>query len=254
MTTSSRIVLLLALAGIASACTRSEPESAGSVVASSESSRGLPGDGPSRVAGEGEPAVGARKPLEIPDDAPTVAFLGDSISAGLHLSADEAFPAVLQRELAAEGRPFRLVNAGVSGDTSAGGLRRVDWLLSRKPGLIVIELGGNDGLRGQPAESVEANLREIVRKAKAAGAKVLLLGIRLPPNLGEDYVASFEAVYARVAADEQVALVEDFLDGVGGVAELNLEDALHPTAEGHRKLAENVAPELRKVLEELTSK
>lgn len=243
---SPRRVLVASIVVLGFACAPDSPEVA---TPSLQPSRALPGDGPSRVAAEDAPAATAA--LEIPAAAPTVAFLGDSISAGLHLSADEAFPAVLQRELAAEGKPFHLINGGVSGDTTAGGLRRVDWLLTREPDLVVVELGGNDGLRGQSPESVESNLREIVRKAKASGAEVLLLGVRLPPNLGEDYVERFEAVYGRVAAEEEVAFVPDFLAGVGGVAELNLEDALHPTADGHRVLARNVAPKLRELIDDL---
>jgi acyl-CoA thioesterase-1 len=199
----------------------------------------LPGEAPAAQAG----TRGVEAPA-VPADAPLVVFLGDSISAGLHLSANEAFPAVVQRELFDRGVPFRLVNAGVSGDTSAGGLRRVDWILQQQPDVVVVELGGNDGLRGQPPEAVEENLRGIVERARAAGAEVLLLGVRLPPNLGPDYVADFEAVYPRLAEELELAFVPHFLDGVGGVPEMNLDDGLHPTPEGHRRIAERVAPAL----------
>ena len=199
------------------------------------------------------PAAGGRADAalaERPAEGPLVAFLGDSLAAGLHLAADEAFPAVLQRRLVESGQPFRLVNAGVSGDTSAGGLRRVDWILAQEPDLVVIELGANDGLRGLPLESIEANLRAIVARVHAAGAEILLLGMLLPPNYGQDYAAGFTAVYARVAAEHDVAFVPSFLEGVGGVAELNLPDGIHPTAEGHRRLADNVEASLRAILEE----
>ena len=175
---------------------------------------------------------------------PTVAFLGDSLAAGLHLAADEAFPAVLERELARRGAPFRLVNAGVSGDTTAGGLRRVDWLLQQAPEILVIELGGNDGLRGIDLETIEANLRAMAEAARDAGATVLLLGQVMPPNYGAEYTAGFAALYDRVAADLGLAYVPYFLEGVGGVPEMNLPDGLHPTAEGHRKIAERLAPTL----------
>ncbi len=188
--------------------------------------------------------------VEIPADAPTVAFLGDSISAGLGLDPDEAFPAVLQQELAELELPFHLVNAGVSGDTSAGGLRRLDWVMRSEPDVLVLELGGNDGLRGQDVEEVERNLRAIIERAKGAGAKVLLLGMRIPPSLGADYAASFAALYERVATDEDVAFVPFFMKGVGGDPRMNLEDGLHPTAAGHRRLAENVLPTLRRLLAE----
>lgn len=187
--------------------------------------------------------------VEVPADAPLVAFLGDSIAAGYQLSAGEAFPAVLQRELAREGRPFRLVNAGVSGDTSAGGLRRVDWVLRQGPDVLVIELGGNDGLRGQDAAVLEGNLRGIVERARSAGAQVLLLGLQLPPSLGADYVRKIEAVYPRLAEELDLAFVPQFMRGVGGVPELNLGDGLHPTAEGHQRIAQRVAPVLGSLID-----
>lgn len=204
----------------------------------------LPGE---RPAAEAEvPAAAAE--LAIPSGAPRVVVLGDSIAAGLHLPADAAFPAVLQRELARRGKPFELVNAGVSGDTSAGGLRRVDWVLSQKPDVLVVELGANDGLRGQRVESIESNLRAIVRRAKERGVRVLLLGVRLPPSLGSDYVASFEALYARVAESEDVAFVPFFMEDVGGVTEMTLEDGIHPNRAGHERIAQNVAGELEALL------
>jgi acyl-CoA thioesterase-1 len=207
----------------------------------------LPGEAPSQAAGiEAVPAAPA-----IPADAPLVAVLGDSLAAGLHLAAEQAFPAVLQRNLAAVGLPFRLVNAGVSGDTSAGGLRRIDWILQQKPAVLVVELGGNDGLRGQDVAGVEANLRAIVQRAQAAGARVVLLGVQVPTSLGAEYGARFAAVYPRIASELGVAFVPGFLDGVGGVPEMLLEDGLHPTPAGHRRLAQNIAPTLRSALEEL---
>ena len=185
---------------------------------------------------------------EIPADAPLVAFLGDSISAGLHLPRDRAFPAALQRRLAAAGVPFRLVNAGVSGDTTAGGLARIDWILKQKPAIVVVELGANDGLRGVPVETIEANLREILRRVVASGAKPLLLGMRLPPNYGPAYNASFEEAFDRVADEHDAAFLPYFMKGVAGRLDLNLEDGIHPTAAGHEKLAENVEPALRPLL------
>ena len=186
---------------------------------------------------------------DVPDDAPLVAFLGDSISAGLHLPRDRAFPAALQRRLAAAGVPFRLVNAGVSGDTTAGGLARVDWILKQKPAIVVVELGANDGLRGVPVETIEANLREILRRVVESGAKPLLLGMRLPPNYGPAYTAAFEEAFERVADEHDAAFLPFFMTGVAGRLDLNLEDGIHPTAEGHEKLAENVEPALRPLLQ-----
>jgi len=187
----------------------------------------------------------------IPPGSPRVAFLGDSITAGLHLPSELAFPAVLQRDFAAEGLPFELVNAGRSGDTSADGVRRIESLLQSSPDVVVIELGGNDGLRGQPTEVIDANLRSIVYKCRAKYARVLLLGVQLPASLGSEYVAQFEELYLRLSRQLSVSFVPKFMDGVGGVPTMNLPDGLHPTAKGHERIARNVAPGLREVLNEL---
>jgi acyl-CoA thioesterase-1 len=186
---------------------------------------------------------------DVPADAPLVVFLGDSISAGLHVDPERAFPAVVQRLLAADA-PFRLVNAGVSGDTSAGGLRRLDWLLGQDPDVLVLELGGNDGLRGQPPQEVEARLRQIVERARAKEVSVLLLGVRLPPSLGAEYVREFEELYARLAEEcSGCGYVPFFMEGLGEPGMLR-SDGLHPTPEGHERIAANVAPALRALLEE----
>jgi acyl-CoA thioesterase-1 len=184
----------------------------------------------------------------IPADAPLVVFLGDSISAGLHLPESDAFPAVAQHDLLASGHPFRLVNAGVSGDTSAGGLRRIDWVMKQRPDVLVLELGGNDGLRAEPVEGIEQNLRAIIERARAGGAEVLLLGMRMPPSYGE-YAASFDAIYPRIAKDMDVAFVPFFMEKVGGVPELTLADGLHPTAAGHKILATNIEPKLTEIVD-----
>ena len=189
----------------------------------------------------------------IPAGAPKVAFLGDSIAAGLHLERDHAFPQVLARRSADAGRPFHLVNAGISGDTTSNGLRRVDWLLQQKPDILVIELGGNDGLRGLGLPLIEQNLKAIIQAAKKGGAIPLLLGLRLPPNYGEEYTEGFAALYDRLAKEEQVAYVSFFMKGVAGVPELNLEDGLHPNREGHEKLADTVEPALRELLAKVST-
>jgi acyl-CoA thioesterase-1 len=189
-------------------------------------------------------------PAGIPADAPKVIFLGDSISAGLHLERTQAFPALLQRLLLDEGHPFRLVNAGVSGDTSAGGLRRLDWILKQGPDVLVVELGGNDGLRGQPVGEVEERLRQIVTRAQAAGARVLLLGVRLPPSLGTAYTDDFAALYSRLAEELGCSLVPYFMEGTAGVAGNLLDDGIHPSAAGHARIAANVAPALHALLEQ----
>lgn len=186
-----------------------------------------------------------------PIAGPKVVFLGDSVAAGIHLAEDEAFPAVLQRKLAARGVPFRLINAGVSGDTTAGGVRRVDWLLKQKPDVVVVELGANDAMRGVAPAEIEKNLRAILEKISAAGAEALLLGMRIPPSYGADHSEAFAAAYQRIADDLDVAFVPFFMNGVAAVPALNLEDGIHPTAEGHVRLAANVEDALLKLVNEV---
>ena len=179
---------------------------------------------------------------------PVVVFLGDSLTAGLGLEEAEAYPALLGTRLAAQGQPIRVINAGVSGDTTAGGLRRLDWLLRQKPDIVVVGLGANDALRGAAPEEIERNLREILSRSRAAGAQVLLLGMMIPPNYGPDYARRFSDLYPRIAKDMGVPLVPFLLKGVGGVPELNQADGIHPTAVGHEKVADNVYPYLRDLL------
>lgn len=179
---------------------------------------------------------------------PVVVFLGDSLTAGLGLAESQAYPFLVKASLEKAGHPVRVVNAGVSGDTTAGGLARLDWLLSQEPDVVVVGLGGNDGLRGLPLEQAEKNLREIVRRSKEAGARVLLLGMQIPPNYGPEYAQGFAEMYPRVAKELDVPLVPFLLEGVGGIAQLNQEDGIHPTAEGQVKVAETVTPYLEEML------
>jgi acyl-CoA thioesterase-1 len=192
----------------------------------------------------------AAKPAPVPVSAPAaplVVFLGDSLTAGLGLDEDQAYPALLDRELRQAGVPARVINAGVSGDTTAGGLARLGWLLGQHPALIVVGLGANDGLRGLPLTEVEANLRQIIQRSRAAGARVLLLGMRLPPNYGP-YADQFTALYPKLARELDVPLVPFLLDKVGGIRSLNQADGIHPTAEGQEIVAKNVLPYLEKAL------
>jgi acyl-CoA thioesterase-1 len=197
------------------------------------------------------PSVAAPSTPAPASNAVRVVFLGDSLTAGLGLPQAQAFPAVLERMLLAESKPIRAVNAGVSGDTTAGGLSRLDWLLSQKPDVIVIALGGNDGLRGIDVRASEDNLRQIILQAKAAGARVLLVGMMMPPNYGPQYTQQFADIYPRLARELDVPLVPFMLEGVGGVEELNQPDGIHPTADGHEKIARTVLPELRRILDSL---
>jgi acyl-CoA thioesterase-1 len=180
-----------------------------------------------------------------------VVVMGDSIAAGLRLPSDQAFPAVMERTLRDEGRAVRVLNAGVSGDTSAGGVARLDWQLAQRPDVLLVEFGGNDGLRGLPVAETRRNLERIVTRAREAGVAVLLLGMRMPPNLGPEYTRDFAALYADLAEELDVPLVPFLLDGVAGRPDLNLGDGIHPNREGQRVLAENVLPALREVLDGL---
>lgn len=187
-------------------------------------------------------------PAPAPQTAtPLVVFLGDSLTAGLGLNEDEAYPAVVERELRKEGQDVRILNAGVSGDTTAGGLSRLGWLLGQKPGVVVVALGANDGLRALPLEQTEKNLREIIRRSKETGARVLLLGMRIPPNYGP-YADDFAAMYPRLAEEMEVPLVPFLLEGVGGDRALNQADGIHPTAEGQEIMAKTVTPYLKEVI------
>jgi acyl-CoA thioesterase-1 len=183
-----------------------------------------------------------------------VVFLGDSLTAGYSLPAEQAFPFLVGQALREQGLAVEVLNAGVSGDTSAGGLRRLDWLLRQKPAILVVGLGGNDGLRGLPLTDTEANLQAIVEQARQGGAKVLLLGMRIPPNYGADYAEGFAAIFPRLAARFDVPLVPFLLDGVGGHPEWNLPDGIHPNPAGHRRVADNVVPYLAPIVREIQPK
>lgn len=191
---------------------------------------------------------------EVPDDRPVVVFLGTSLTAGLGLASDEDTYVARVAELAASaGTPIRAVNAGVSGETSAGGLRRLDWVLRAPLDVLVLELGANDGLRGQDPFALEDNLTEIVRRTRTRypGVRVVLAGMEAPPNLGPLYTSAFRSIFSAVAEQEGAALVPFLLEGVAGVPALNQSDLIHPTAEGHVVVAENVWEVLGPVLTEL---
>jgi acyl-CoA thioesterase-1 len=193
------------------------------------------------------PAVATTTPSNA-SKGPRVVFLGDSLTAGYGVERDEAYPVIVTELLKNEGIEIDAVNAGVSGDTTAGGLRRLDWLLKQKPDVVVVGLGGNDGLRGVELRDSENNLRQIITKARASGAQVLLLGMLIPPNYGPDYTKQFGEIYPKLAKELGVPLVPFLLENVGGEAKYNQRDGIHPTPEGHRIVAKNVAPHLRDVV------
>ena len=172
-----------------------------------------------------------------------VAF-GDSLTAGLGVDAGRTYPALLGERLKREGCDYRVINAGVSGDTTAGGLRRVDWALRLKPEIVILELGVNDALRGQKLTAVRANLDQLVSRFQAAGARVLVAGMRLPPNYGDRYAEDFHRLYGDVARARNAPLMPFFLDTVSAVAHLNQADGIHPTAEGYAIVVDRLWPYL----------
>lgn len=181
----------------------------------------------------------------------TILFLGDSLTAGFGIDPALAFPALVGDRIEQLGWPWRVVNAGISGETSAGGLRRIDWLLRQRVDVLVLELGGNDGLRGIPPADTRANLQGIIERARARypEAVIVIAGMQIPPNLGQQYTAAFRDLYPALAAANEATLIPFLLEGVGGVPELNLPDGIHPTAEGHRIVAETVWRALGPLLE-----
>ncbi len=177
--------------------------------------------------------------------------LGDSLSAGFGVDPAEAWPARIQEWIRGARLPWKLVNAGVSGDTTAGGLRRLDWVLRRPVDALLIELGGNDGLRGLPLEATRTNLQAVIERtrAKYPEARIVIAGMKMPDNLGEAYTRQFEGLFRDLAEKHRLVLIPFLLDGVGGRPELNLPDQIHPNAEGHRRVATNVWNVLQPVLQ-----
>jgi acyl-CoA thioesterase I len=182
----------------------------------------------------------------------TLLFFGDSLTAGYGLEdpATEAFPAVVQTKIAAAKMPWRVVNAGLSGETSAGGLRRVDWVLRQRVDLFVLELGGNDGLRGLPPETTRANLQAIVDRVrtKCPAAKIVLVGIAAPPNMGADFTRTFAAIFPELAQKNHLPLIPFLLAGVAGRPEFSQTDGIHPNVPGHALTAETVWHTLQPLL------
>ena len=173
---------------------------------------------------------------------PTVLFLGTSLTAGYGIDPQQAYPALIQQKIDAAGLDYRVINAGLSGETSAGALRRADWLFQQPIAVLVVETGANDGLRGLPADSLRANIQGIIDRAKRLrpAPRLVLVGMRMPPNYGRTYAQQFEAVYPQLARSNGAVLVPFLLEGVGGMQGLNQPDGVHPTAAGQRKMAETV--------------
>ena len=215
-------------------------------------------DGPSRSqtteTGSGafsdpSPAENASDPVSrAAPTAPRVVALGDSLTAGLGLPRDQAYPALLQRKLKENGYAVEVVNAGISGDTSADGLRRTNWALDGDIRLLIVALGANDGLRGLPPRQMKENLQSIIHRARQRGIPVLLVGMEAPPNYGEQYADAFRQVFQELARENKVTLIPFLLEGVAGVTELNQRDGIHPTSAGAAHIADHLWPAVEKMI------
>jgi acyl-CoA thioesterase I len=180
----------------------------------------------------------------------TIVFFGNSLTAGYGLSPEQSFPSLIQKKIDSLGLPYQVVNAGVSGETSAGGLTRIEWILQQPVDIFILELGANDGLRGTQISETKKNLQDIIDRVKAKNpqAKLLLAGMQVPPNMGQKYSIEFLDIFPELATKNSIALITFLLEGVGGETALNQQDGIHPTAAGHRIVAENVWKELEKLL------
>src|SRR5262245_25884320 len=222
---------------------------AASACGSQDDSRGRVAAAPAPAPPAAETAAGKPATASAAAAGPRIVILGDSLTAGLGLPVTQSYPALLQERLKAEGSDYQVVNAGVSGDTSAGGLSRLDWALEGDVRVLIVALGGNDGLRGLPPEQLKENLAQIISRAQKRGIKVILAGMEAPPNYGREYIVGFHQVYAALAKEHHVALVPFLLDGVAGHDALNQRDGIHPSAEGAQIVADNVWKVLKPVIE-----
>jgi acyl-CoA thioesterase-1 len=217
---------------------------------------GCGGTAEEREASASTPAVSAERPAarSAPKASrPRVVVLGDSLTAGLGLPETEAYPALLQQKIDAAGYPFQVVNAGVSGDTTAGGLRRLDWSLEGDVRVLILALGANDGLRGLPVSQMKANMDRVITAAKARGITVILAGMEAPPNYGPEYTAGFRNVYRDLAREHDLVLIPFLLDRVAGISSLNQGDGIHPNRQGAAIMADTVWNALRPVLEKAST-
>lgn len=194
-------------------------------------------------------SIGHQSKAVAEENRPRIVAFGDSLTAGLGVAAEQAYPARLQRRLDEQGLRYRVINAGVSGDTTAGGLRRVDWVLKSRPDLVILELGANDGLRGLNLGETKANLERIIKRCQDLSVTVILAGMKLPPNYGAEYTEGFEAIYPALAKQYRLTLIPFFLEGVAGSASLNQADGIHPTGEGYRIIADQVLETVKPLLD-----
>lgn len=230
LTLSSALILALVLL----AC--QHPSQTSNQSFSSESAKPLATPAPATISTENE-------------NLPTIVAFGDSLTAGYGLSSDQAYTTLLQQKLEENGFQYRVVNAGVSGDTSAGGARRIDWALqSGNVKILILELGANDGLRGLPVAEMKKNLEQIIERAQSAGVTVILAGMEAPPNFGAEYTREFRQAFHDLAKQYKTPFIPFVLDGIGGNAKFNQADGIHPNAEGEKIMTENVWRSLQPLL------
>jgi len=229
-----RIALIVFIYTCISACTQSDEQSQSQAVQTEETTATI--SEPSDATSQNEQHI---------------LFFGDSITAGYGLDVEQAFPALVQEKITAENLPFRVTNGGLSGETSSGGLNRIDWLLNQPVDIFILELGGNDGLRGVPLDLTASNLQSILDRVKEKNpeASLVVAGMQIPPNLGPDYTNQFKNLFPTLAENNSATLIPFILDGVAGIESLNLPDGIHPTAEGHSIVAETVWNTLLPIME-----
>jgi acyl-CoA thioesterase-1 len=199
--------------------------------------------------------LGLLEPSPVFANVPSLMILGDSLTAGFGLKPEEAYPAILEKKLASNDLSFKVINGGVSGDTTAGGLRRLAWMLDRaSPQFLIIALGGNDMLRGLPLTQTTENIRQMIKLAQVRKIPVALVGVPAAPNMGEAYEKDFNQMFGNLARELKIPVLENYIDGVAGIPKLNLQDGIHPNAEGQKKVAENLYRFLVTLLEPVQKK
>ncbi len=193
----------------------------------------------------------AEKVVEDETSEKVILFFGDSLTAGYGLELEQAFPALIQERLDSLGLKYTVINSGLSGETTAGGRNRLNWVLNQKVDVFVLELGANDGLRGIPLTETRKNLQAMINvvEEKNKDAKIILAGMQIPPNMGPEYTSEFRKIFPELAEENQIALIPFLLEGVAGIPELNLEDGIHPTSEGHQIVRDNVWAVLNTIIE-----
>jgi len=228
----TKIIPLLILTAIISGCGNEQKKDA---------EAGKPAKRPAETAPGTEEAAAKQQ---------NILFFGTSLTAGYGVEPTEAYPALIQKKIDSLHLHYKVINGGLSGETSAAGRNRIDWLLKQHIDIFVLELGANDGLRGLPLRETRTNLQAVIDKVKKKypNAQMVMLGMQMPPNLGADYTAEFKALFSDLATKNNMTYVPFLLDGVGGVSKLNQQDGIHPTAEGHQILAQNVWSKLKGIL------